>query len=295
MSNLNILHFLDTYLPNTENWIFNLISNTKYCVHKIAAYNFSKDPKLSPNIELMTDLADTLYSKKKESNKTGFLRLVEKIEISIFELTQGSYKRKIISKIKEERIDLLHAHFANIGWEMIKIKRKTNLPFLISFYGWDYEMLPHLRPEFKKHYQVLFLEADGFICEGQHGAKILASMGCPKNKIHIVSLGVDTNTIPFYHRIKKPNTLKLIQLASFTEKKGHIYTIKAFSQALNNCPTMELTLIGNERQQGLLQELKLEVKKLALEDKIHFLPPVDYKNIHSTLMEYDIFIHPRCL
>ncbi len=295
-----ILHLLSSYLPNTENWIYNLISNSKGTEKHIGAYQFpsltnnESNASNNPTFKYATQAIHEKYDEQYNSTKKGLARYIEVLSIKFHQLLNGTTQSKLIQYCKKENIEILHAHFANIGWDMLEIKRKTNLPFLISFYGWDYEMLPHVRPVFKKRYQILFKEADGFICEGDHSAKVLEDMGCPKQKIHVVNLGVMVSEIPFFTRVKNKNTLKLVQLASYTEKKGHEYTIRAFAEAIKRCPDMELTFIGNERKKGLLDKLKQLVADHQLEDFIHFLPPIDYVSLHEVLEKYDAFIHPSC-
>ncbi len=294
MKSLKVLHLVNTYLPNTENWLFGLLSNSKETNHQIAAFRFTTNLLLSPNITLLLKLSDPLFDMKYSSNKKGLFRIFEKLKIKYLEYNNGNFSHHISRYLENNSIDILHAHFADIGWQALQIKRNSQLPFLISFYGWDYEKLPFVQPKFKERFKILFQKADGFICEGSHGAKILSKLECPTEKIHIVPLGVNVNKITYFARTKKPNTLKLIQLASYTEKKGHEYSIKAFKKALNRCPNMTLTFIGNERTTGLLNKLKSMVKEYEIQNNVFFLPPIDYKNLHDSLKKYDVFIHPSC-
>jgi len=293
-STIQTVHFLNSYLNNTENWIYNLLSNTRNSIHHIAAYRFLENKLDSSNILLLKNNSDPLYQEKYNPKENVVLRLLEKIKIYNYEFWNNSFLQNINTYIENNSIDIVHAHFGNIAWEMLEIKIKTNLPFIVSLYGWDYEKLPLIQPKFKEHYQDLFKILDGFICEGEHGAKILIEMGCPKNKIHIVKLGVKVKSIPYYTRQKKANSLNLIQIASFTEKKGYIHTINAFYKASLKYPNITLTLIGNERETGLLVKLKNLVTTLKLESKIKFHPPIDFQNLHTTLKSYDVFIHPSC-
>ncbi len=146
----------------------------------------------------------------------------------------------IARQAKEWEVDLIHCHFANMGWHYIKVKELTGLPFIVSFYGFDYESLPFMFPSWEERYGELFEKADLFICEGPFGASILKNKGCPESKIRVVHLGVDTGKIPFPVRHKKENELHLLQLCNFAVKKGQIYTARAFVEASKNCPGHDL-------------------------------------------------------
>ena len=147
---------------------------------------------------------------------------------------------------REKKIELIHCHFANMGWHFLELKKLTGLPFAVSFYGFDYESLPYSFPVWKKRYEELFKVADKFICEGKFGGSILERQGCPREKIEIVPLGVETDKIPFKLRQKKENELHLLQLANYAEKKGHVYALKAFIEAEKKCPNMTLTFVGRD-------------------------------------------------
>ena len=200
----------------------------------------------------------------------------------------------LLKYIEENKIEILHAHFAPAAVFYKKLKTKTGLPFVVSFYGYDYEKALHDHPEFRKQYQALFRLADAFICEGPHGAGVLREMGCPKEKVHVVPLGVEVEQIPFYKREKRAGELKLVQVASFTEKKGHIYTVKAFAAALKDCPNMSLTLVGDERRPGVKQQVLDYIKKEKLGQKVTVLDWVDYDHLHEFLEPFHVFIHPSC-
>jgi colanic acid/amylovoran biosynthesis glycosyltransferase len=147
---------------------------------------------------------------------------------------------------------------------------------------------------YRERFKKLFEIADGFICEGAHGAAILKKYGCPEEKIFVVHLGVQPKELPFIKREKLPNSLKLVQIASFTEKKGHQYAIEALAKIIKECPNIELTFIGNDNEPMRREKLEQQVEAFNLKDKIRFLPPIDYKNLYSTLANYDVFIHPSC-
>ena len=294
MTKLKVLQLFGRYLPFTENWIANLLSQTKNIEHHIGAFEFLNNDFKSLAFNYVEGAGDPMYSKLMSGAKKGWPRILERLQISWYHLLHGTTAGKLKAYCKNQDIQLLHAHFGDIGWRFLPLKKSTRLPMLISFYGWDYEMLPHLRPEYKQRYKRLFEIVEGFICEGRHGAKILARQGCPQEKIFVVPLGVQVSKISFQKRIKKPNQLKLIQLASFTEKKGHQYAIAALGKIIHECPNIQLTFIGNERTEGLKAKLIQQVHQLGLENHVHFKEPVDYDQLQNTLSSYDVFIHPSC-
>jgi len=219
-------------------------------------------------------------------------------------LTKGKRDRRRWRKVKElinktwvpairaNEIDLVHVHFANIGWECLALKRLTGIPYVVSFYGMDYEYIPFNEPAYVERYQTLLQEADGVFCEGAHGKKILIDLyGADPEKVEVIPLGVEVDKIPFYKRNKNKGEIKLVQIASFVEKKGHKYTIQAFAEALKHDPNMNLTLVGKG---PLLKEIKQLVFDLDISSKVDFIPFIDYSLLSDFLRDFHVFMHPSC-
>ncbi len=287
-----ILHLFGTYLPNTENWAYNLIRHIPESNIFIAANQYNENFQ-DEQFHFYRHSFSALEDRYVQLDKKKPIQLAQKIYYRLFK-----YPRLLLRGIKrfakENKIELIHIHFANVAWFYHAIASDLNVPMVISFYGWDYEKLPHLYPEYQDRFKILFAKASAIICEGPHGAKILEKAGCPKEKIKIVRLGVQTNQIPFVKRTKKAAELKLIQLASFTQKKGHIYSVKAFHLALKECPNMHLTLVGGEREDGRQAHIIQYIKKHRLQKKISILSSIDYSTLHSFLADFQVFIQPSC-
>ena len=289
---LKILHLFEAYLPLTENWAYHLISHIPDVEIHIAANHYLKNNFYHPDFYFCDNYYDGLrqYDFSLNRNKAFFKKLM----IKVIPYFLGTHQQNVIKYVQKHKIDMIHAHFADVAWRFRQIPKTLNLPFVVSFYGWDYEMLPYTQTAFQQHFKRLFQQADQFICEGSHGAKTLANMGCPSEKIAVVRLGVQAENIPFFQREKSANALKLLQVASFYEKKGHIYTLKAFLKALDSCPNMQLTLVGKDKKNGIVEQLLQLVEESGKADKLQFMDEIDFSKLHSFFSNFDIFIHPSC-
>lgn len=294
MKKAKALHIFNSYLPQTENWAYNLISAIPEYEMHIACRNYLKNNFYNQNFKYVKNYFDEFDQINKSLDKKSLSNLFKKLIIKTIPLVFGKTENIFIDYGRENQIHLVHIHFADVGWEFRKVAKKLKIPLVISFYGWDYEKLPFVKPEFRERFKKLFETASAFICEGSHGAAMLESYGCPKEKIFIIKLGVLANKIKVIPRVKKENQLKLVQIASFTEKKGHKYAIDAISNVIKKYPNIELTFIGNENEPMRFEKLKNQVKELKLEDNIRFLPPIDYQDLYKVLANYDVFIHPSC-
>ena len=288
---IKVLHLFNTYLPNTENWAYHLISNTPNTKVFIAAQKYIQGSFPNDQFSFYHHSFDKIQDQYIQLSKKHPIQLAQKIYLRLFK-----YPKLLLDGIeafaRKNEIDIIHVHFANMAWFYRSLAQKLNKPFVISFYGWDYEQLPYLYPKFKQRFKILFAKADALLCEGPHGAQILESHGCPKEKIHVVKLGVKVDQIKFVSRPKKANELQLIQLATFTQKKGHIYTVQAFRQALVSCPNMSLTLVGGDA--GVKEKIKEYISVHQLSEKITIIDAIDYALLYSFLADYQVFIQPSC-
>jgi len=280
---LRILHCFYEYLNQSENWAFNLISHIPDTKIIIASKKFLRCNFYKKNFEYLEFPVNYIDNE----GKLFFLRVINRM-ISVFLKLYPWYVRNQVGSC-----DLMHSHFAHVGWEYAKISRQMGIPHVISFYGFDYESLPFQEPVWRERYQQLFREADLFLCEGAHGAKILKDRGCPPEKIRVARLGVNIDNIPFWRRTKHAEQLNILQIARFTEKKGQRYTIDAFIHALDDCPNMRLTFVGGDSQ-GIKASLQDYVKQSGFSEKITFIDAIDLNQIYNFMKDYQVFIHPSC-
>ncbi len=274
---MRVLQGFLVYGNKTEPWSFNLLSelhkHTKETV--VIATNYKKSKFYSKEFK---------YLKFWFQNTSKMSRYLSRI----------LFHKLIFGKVKKENIELIHAHFGPAGWRYKKLAKKLEVPLVVSFYGKDYEYIPHNKPVWKKRYDELFNIVDYFICEGKHGKNLLIEKGCPENKVAVCHLGIVPSEIAYHNRVKRPGSLHLVQIASFVEKKGHIYTVKAFHKALqeSKASDLKLTLIGGKHD--TYEEVNAYIEENQLGSSIEYISFIEYSKLYSFLKNFHVFIHPSC-
>lgn len=281
-SSMNVMQIFGTYLPTTENWCYRLI-------------------KLLPNSQI--------YIVAEKSENEGLFALPNSLCLVMpsvewpmaphFLIKNGTKLAcKFLRKLWMRGVmhfagksAIMHAHFSYMGWNYLHLAEATKTPMVVSFYGYDYEYLPNREPIWGERYAEMFERVAMFIVEGETGKSKLIAMGCPEEKIRVVHLGVETSTIPFYHRAKKPGELRLVQVATFTDKKGHDLSVRAFIIAAHRCPGITLTLVGKDPEgiRGPLQQL---VQEVGLGSRVEFIDGITFAKLHHFLKPFHLFIHP---
>jgi colanic acid/amylovoran biosynthesis glycosyltransferase len=277
-----VVEAFDTYLHATENWLYKLLKNLSGVDLIILSPNSENRSAFPlPRARFITPFTSVWRS----SNPWLIRKIKNRIRLAI----NWIWKRLAIIRLRHA--DIIHAHFSVVAWDYLWFSRITVIPLVVSFYGFDYEYLPTVRPVWRKRYRTLFRDGSLFITEGHAGRKTLIAMGCPENKVKVVHLGVDTGTIPYHERVKRKNELHLVQIARFTDKKGHDTTVKAFAKARQTCPNMSLTLVGKDPE-GIRARLEGFVADQNLGTSVRFMDSIDYAELYSFLKGFHVFIHP---
>lgn len=202
------------------------------------------------------------------------------------------HARSILKYIRENNIDILHFHFATVAARYVELIQMTPQPCVVSFYGYDYEYAPTIKPRLEKAYRQLFEIVDIFIVEGDNGKKTLESKKCPLNKVKIVRLGVDPEHIKLEHHQKHVNSLHLVQPATFKEKKAQLDTLRALRQALPFCPDLKLTLVGENPGNRYFKQCQKYIQKHKLHDHVTYHMFIPFKRWYSELANFDVLIQP---
>lgn len=277
---VKVLHVLRTYLPETENWLYHLLNNTNNVQHTMYCEKYSPGIFESKKFRFIPlpsryepDFGNTILGKLNRYFHAIRLRL------------SGKTKQEFLSYLTaSERPDIIHFHFGTMALAYESVFMKIKTPFIVSFYGYDYN------PTY--NYKKVFTKATTVICEGRAGKEQLLALGCPEDKIEIVPLGIiPVENIP--RKNKPPGQLNLVQIASFTEKKGQMYAVQAVEKALESCPKITLTLMGPDSPLKSYIGDYVRQKKLGLNITIKdaISPPLLSEELHK----YDVFIHPSIL
>lgn len=281
---MKALHLFHQYLNTTENWAFRLVKNLPDTQVLIGSKYFLRNNFYDNRfvyIEFPVKPIET-------TNRTLLIRGFNWLVKHLLNISYPYFIRR-----SGLDVDVMHAHFSFVGWDFLALAKKLKVPYVVSFYGFDYEWLPFNRPVWAKRYPILFQKADLFLCEGIHGAALLEKMGCPPEKIKVARLGVETGKISFWEREKKSGELSLLQIASMGEKKGHVYTVQAFLNTLQDCPNMTLTLVGSGPYEIKSQIMDL-IQNAGAEKKVTFIDRIDFDCLYDFMHDYQVFIHPSC-
>lgn len=275
-----VFHSVFSWLPLTMRWVYNQLKHMNAFESIVLA-------EITQNLDQFP--WKPIYFMRNKYAYFAF-RALRKLRII-------SYPAIYDRAIKRHEPLILHSHFADRGWHDLPIVRKYRLKHVVTFYGYDVNMLPTQKPIWKERYKELFDKADLFLCEGPHMAKCVVSLGCSKEKVKVQRFGVEVDKIPFAPRkIEDNGILKILIAGTFREKKGIPYALEAIGMLKNKYPNIRVTVIGDSTGQKREEKEKKKIldiiKKYNLEPITRMLGFQPYSVLMEEAYKHHIFLSP---
>lgn len=286
------LHLFDYYLPSTLSWVCSLLEAAgRTAPVGIAAPWIVPGPFDRPGFRYYRfPPQDWLFpGARTEWDHVRWRRL--------FTGTQRflpTYRWWLFHTLKRQPPEVLHAHFGPVGVRYLPLAKALKRPLVVTFYGFDYTKLPRQRPALYAAYRALFAGAARVVAASSVGADLLEQMGCPREKLAVVPPCPRLDAFPFRQRHKAAGHLRLVQVATFTPKKGHLITLEAFRRALADCPGLQLTLAGEQCDAAVVGQVRDYLDRYRLHDRVVVRGMVPHTELSAFLNDFDAFIHPSC-
>ena len=170
--------------------------------------------------------------------------------------------------LAKESVRLIHAHFGPIACRLMDVRRRTGLPLVTSFYGYDASMTSVIT-EFGDAYRRLFDVGDLFLVEGPAMREKLERLGCPTSKLKIQRIAIDPMRYRFREReYPGGGPVRLLQCGRMVAKKGYPDALRALAAARRDDPRLQLRIIGDGPERPSLESL---VTQLGLGDAVVML------------------------
>lgn len=279
---LIIIHSFPIWLPQTQTWMYHQVKFLPEQVesHVVCERTENLDQFWVPNIHCLHESSLLNYVGEKAVRRTiiprhrGFLDL----------------------QARNLNAQILHSHFGNIGWLDSDVPKKYGMQHVVTFYGYDVNMLPTMEKRWRSRYRELFDQAELFLCEGPFMARDLIRLGAPQEKVKVHHLGVDIGSIPFKPRHwEHQGPLRILIIASFQEKKGIPDALEALAQLHDHVP-IEITIIGDAVKQSRSEREKKRIldviEKKGIKSKTRLLGFQPYPVVFDEAYRHHILISP---
>ena len=204
--------------------------------------------------------------------------------------------KKVKNLIKENQIDIIHAHGTRANSNVFWAARSLDIPLIYTIHGWSFH--DDQKPLVKK-FRILsekFLTSKASLnisvseSNKQSGQKYIKSFSST-----VVNNGIDQekfNPAKSFSDIRQElgidkHATLLLFIARFTAHKQPLTLIRAFADVLKKSPALKLLMVGDGDEKAAALDL---VKELSIEGNVLFLP--FRQDVPAILNAANIFILP---
>ena len=281
--------YLQHYLSSSMTFIYRQIISLNNTFNVIVLNSkIIENTELFPFTEIYTRKNDR-YTFLRKFNDYFFRSYPKDATNPELSFLQRKYFEEIIQR---NSVRLLHAHFGPSGIEILPLARHFQLPLVVTFHGFDASSLLKNRVYFSNIKELT--EYAHFIFISNKMAENFITLGLKPQNFSIIRCGIPTNRFSYVKRkkinekYKAGETVKFLQVSNFVEKKGHPYTLEAFSELLKFYDKAELILAGDGPTRAGIEEL---AEQLSINNKVQFKGRVNQQEAFELMKKSDVFVH----
>jgi len=199
------------------------------------------------------------------------------------------FREELNNIINNFQPDLIHCQFGIESLKLIDNLEDKSIPLVIQFRGYDASRMLTKKSYVRRLQEILNRDSyySIFVAESlrnnlkKHNINVQNSM--------ILHSGIDLSKF-IREEDTEHNDFTFLQVSSLNQKKGHEYTLKAFSKflSLQKSKKYKLILTGDGERKAQLIHL---TKKLGIENYIKFVGFVSPQEAKVLLQNADVFVH----
>lgn len=278
MSN-EVGHFVSNYLPITETFIYQYLTNHE-------RYKPFVCGTFSENVDLFEFSPREIFMElPRWSPRFWTYGALAKLDVR--DISDTYYSRVL----NRRDPDIVHAHFGPMGVDLAPYRR-ADRALVTSFYGYDASRFVQQEADAQEKYQTLFDQGDLVLVEGPAMAEKVEDLGCPRSKIGIQRIAIDTSRItPQYPDVD--GGVRVLMVGRFVQKKGMPDGIEAFANAFEGVDA-ELRIVGGpgEYEQEQLHQV---ARDAGIEESVTFTGFLEYDDYLREVHECDLLLAPSKL
>jgi colanic acid/amylovoran biosynthesis glycosyltransferase len=188
-----------------------------------------------------------------------------------------------------DKLDILHAHFGNMGVFAAKMKRvglldKTKI--VVSFHGHD--IFPYKKDVYKKDYQIFNDFADALLVNSIYSERLLEGIISYFN-VNVIPVGL---SLAYFIPSRIPNQnqkIRLVFLGRLVYLKGGLAMIEIFYRLFQTNKDLELVVIGDGEQRFLIEE---KIKEYGLMESVILKGALSHDAVIEEFNASDIYVYP---
>ncbi|MCF6182626.1 glycosyltransferase [Lutibacter sp.] len=309
---MKIAFVLNSFPVVSETFIVNQICSLIDCGHEITILAFNKNEnEIIHNSILEYNLLDKVnYWIPEPKNKIRRLLYIIKFifkrkedynyskVIKVFNFFK--YGKKALSLnyffknqwfLKNNKFDIIHCHFAQLGIFISQLKRDGFLmdeKLVTSFHGCDID--PSKVEDYKKNYQILFENIDLFTYNSTYSINIIRKITEVTKKFKFLPVGLDTQKFNKKKILKSASTkTEILFCGRLVPFKAPNLAIEIVKVLIDKKYNVHLTIIGEGE---LKQQIIDQINKYNIKNSVTMMGAVSQEDIISIMDDTDLFLMP---
>ena len=191
-----------------------------------------------------------------------------------------------LATVARESFDLIHCHYASIGWAFLPYRDIFGVPFVTSFHGDHYGSFGRNGRWLLRR---LFEQGDAFVANSDFTRGELVHLGCPPEKIRKIPAIADERGAVF--RVHEPGRgpAQILTVARLHESKGVQVALRAVRALRDRGTVVHYHVAGEGPYRGPLETL---VGALGIQDQVFLHGWVPQDLAYQRYAKADLFVLP---
>lgn len=203
--------------------------------------------------------------------------------------TRGWSVTPVAAMLRGRPPAVVHAHYGPNGAYHRHAARALRRPLVTSFYGYDAtKRVFFTQRRWRRLYSKLFDGAGAIIVEGPAMARRVGDLGCPSEKIHVVRLPADAESLR-HCRAPKADQFLAVAAGRLIEKKGFDTAIRAFARSLGGKDDARLLVMGGGELGPSLRRVAVSE---GVDDQVIWAPQMSFTEFMTRLSSAHVALYP---
>lgn len=196
-------------------------------------------------------------------------------------------RREFLAAIREQRVELVHAHFATMGVLLEPICREVGIPQVVTFHGFDVTSALRRWPAYRTQVRRMLQRGVFVAAITKEMAALAVELGAREDRVFLSYLGVPTAEFPFADRSVRSGPVHFLHAGRLTAKKGVPDLVRAFAVAYPTAGTAILTIAGDGEE---MASVRNAVRQQRPRCEVRLLGRVSDERLHELRQEADVFV-----
>jgi glycosyltransferase involved in cell wall biosynthesis len=284
---LRILAFVEQYLQPEQTFIYRQMNQLEGCEVRFAArLRVPDNPFPEANVRYIGSLGDRWL-------RAGGGRARRLLQHALGRYTWLGLRERLRFRriLLDYRPDLVHAHWAPDAMLVAPLCVASCTPLLVHFHGYDASRLAADRL-YRKSLMRLSQQATAAITVAEQLRELVVGLGWPVDGVRCHHTGVPDEYFRATRRNRKGGPFTLLHVARLAPKKGAVYALRAFADALREIPSASLRIVG----EGTLRaEIERIIRDLGIRASVNLTGRVSPDQVIREMEQADALIAPSCV